>query len=152
MLCQNIFDSVPRVLLETIRPSSLQNLLFKNKLFFQPIKKSIKQNGKSLKSKIIKKNSENNSTYWNNRLAPKMECAEMTFCVILKPWKVPWNWIAFSWSLFFMSRGSFLHQRWNWRPRLRKLFIYYKGTFSLGEMTSNFCREIYLSFRIDICF
>ena len=55
MLCQNIFDSVPRVFLETIRPSSLQNLLFKNKLFFQPIKKSIKQNGKSLKSKIIKK-------------------------------------------------------------------------------------------------
>ena len=152
MLCQNIFDCVPRALLETIRPSSLQNLLFKTKIVIPANKEINKTKRKIFKIKNNKKNSENNSTYWNNCLAPKMESADMNFCVIFKPWKVPWNWIAFSWNLFFMSRGSFLHQRWNWRPRLRKLFIYYKGAFSLGEMTSNFCREIYLSFRIDICF
>lgn len=63
MLCQNIFDCVPRALLETIRPSSLQNLLFKTKIVIPANKEINKTKRKIFKIKNNKKNSENNSTY-----------------------------------------------------------------------------------------
>ena len=55
MLCQNIFDCVPRALLETIRPSSLQNLLFKTKIVIPANKEINKTKRKIFKIKNNKK-------------------------------------------------------------------------------------------------